>query len=150
MAEPITITAAERDLLLCRIWIHTSGLDGVWLDARSDPKYSSQEVDQVHRDMHQILDDLADWRVSDEGLVDLETSLEVLRRVFEFMLHLAGGEDRDDQIDEATEGFHEYENRQVRAMCVQVLEQLDESPTAPSGKATDDLDSGSAGALPGS
>lgn len=138
MNESITIAAAQRDLLLCRIWIHTSGLDRVWLDARTDPKYSGQEVDQVHEDMQRIRDDLGDWEVSDEGLVNLETSPEALRQVFGYMLHLAGGEVRDDQVDEATEGFPEFENRHVRAMCVQVLEQLDQSPTAASGGSTDD------------
>lgn len=125
MNDPVTISAEERDLLRCRIWIHTSHLDRIWLETSPGPKYSDQEAQQIRAEMPQVLDDLGKRKTVNEDSVTVRTSPDVLRRVFEFMLHMAGGQEADDDGDEATEDFPEYEDRHVRVMCRRVLAQLD-------------------------
>lgn len=134
MTEPITISAEERDLLHCRIWIHRSGLDKVWLETRPGPRYSDQEAQQIREEMQLILDGLGRRKTWSEEPVALTTLADVLWRVFEFMLHMAGGEGADDDRDEATEDFPEYEDRQVRAMCGRLLGQLDRAPATNGSK----------------
>lgn len=132
MSDAITLFAEQRDLLRCRIWIHTSRLDKVWLKTRPGPKYSVQEAEQIREEMQQVVAGLGQRGTLDEQ-VALRIPPNVLRRVFEFMLHMAGGGDPDDARDEASEDFPEYEDRHVRAMCGRVLAQLDRASTAPAG-----------------
>jgi len=58
---------------------------------------------------------------------------DVLRRVFGFMLHMAGGNGADDAKDGATEHFRDFEDCRVRAMCGGVLAQLGRPAAASSG-----------------
>lgn len=130
MEAPITISAEERDLLRCRIWIHTSRLDRIWLEIRSGPKDSDREGQQIREEMQLVLDGLGPRKAWSEEPVVLTTLPEVLRRSFEFMRDMAGGEETDTEVA----SFVAYENRQVRAMCGRVLEQLDRIPATASGR----------------
>ena len=125
MSEPITIPAEQRDLLRCRIWIHTSGLDRIWLGPSPGTMYSDREARQIRGEMQLVLDGLGQRKTWSDEPVALATPADVLRRVFEFMREMAGREDAGQDTDEETASFVAYEDQQVRAMCGRVLEQLD-------------------------
>jgi len=129
------ISAEERDLLRCRVWIHTSRLDRIWLEISPGPTYSDQEVQQIREEMLPLRDGLGERKTVDEESITLRTSPDLLRRVFEFMLHMAGGEGAEDDRGQATEDLREYEDRHVRGMCRRVLAQLDGASATTGGSA---------------
>lgn len=125
MAEPITITAAERDLLYHRIMVHLSGIDRVWLAARhKDYEEADRLGRQVCDELHLLLDDLGWGDTRGEEPVELTNPPEVVRRVVEFLREQARAEDADERKDREAMQSAEEENREVREACDAVLDQL--------------------------
>ena len=115
MAEPITITAAERDLLYHRIMVHLSGIDRVWLAARhKDYEEADRLGRQVCDELHLLLDDLGWGDTRGEEPVELTNPPEVVRRVVEFLREQARAEDADERKDREAMQSAEEENREVR------------------------------------
>jgi hypothetical protein len=134
MAEPITITAAERDLLYHRIMIHLSGIDRVWLAARhKDYEEADRLGRQVCDELHLLLDDLGWGETRGEQPVELTSPPQVVRRVVEFLREQARAEDTDERKDREAMRSAEEENREVRAVCDGVLDQLGQAPAVKGG-----------------
>lgn len=139
MAPPITITAAERDLLYHRIMIHLSGIDRVWLAARhKDFEEADRLGRQVCDELHLLLDDLGWGDTRGEDPVELTTAPEVVRRVVEFLRDQAEAEAVTEGREREEAQSAEGENREVREACDGVLDQLDRLPASTGGGAASD------------
>lgn len=118
------ITAAERDALYDHVYVRLSGIDAVWLAARSED-YETAELlaRELVDELHLVLDDLG-WGPGN-GAVQLTTDPEVLRRVLTCMrsrveeLQAAEAQERD-------EGRRREEQyARLLETCERVLAELD-------------------------
>ncbi|HEX5984176.1 MAG TPA: hypothetical protein VFY69_08220 [Solirubrobacterales bacterium] len=128
----ITISAEDRDLIYHRILLHLSGIDAVWLAARHHDFSRANQLSQEFCDeLHLVMDDLGWGETRGDEPVNLTSSPEALRRVFERMRDVASEEDEHIRAGERAEPDapreREEENRQVRAVCERVLAALDGS-----------------------
>lgn len=132
----VTISAEDRDLIYHRILLHLSGIDAVWLAARHRDFATADRLGQEFCDeLRLVMDDLGWGETRGDAPIELTSSAEVLRRVFERMRDVATEEDEHLRIGKQAQPDNprerEAENRRVRAVCERVLAALDSS--APAG-----------------
>ena len=125
VAEPITITAEDRDLLYHRILIHLSGIDRVWLAARhSDFNEADRLGRQVCDELRLVLDDLGWGERRGEEPIELTTPVEAVRRVVGFLADQARAEDAAEGRERKAMQAEADENSEVKSMCNCLVEAL--------------------------
>jgi hypothetical protein len=132
LAHCVTISSRQRDLLYDRIFMHLSGIDGVWLAVAQERFDDAQRLGREFSDeLRLIVDDLGWGKRTDDEPFRLTTPPEVVRRVVERIAAMAEAENAVEEEERIAARGAEEENRLVREACKQVLADLD---TASSSK----------------
>ena len=125
----VTITVEQRDALYDRILDRLSGIGDVWLAANSQDFTAAERLGREYSDeLRLVLDDLG-WGDSPEtGPIELESSPDVLRRVFARLRDTAATEREAQATSWAESRNLEERNRLIGEACVTVLRELGEAP----------------------
>jgi hypothetical protein len=125
----VTITAEQRDALYDRILDRLSGIGDVWLAAKSQDFATAERLGREYSDeLRLVLDDLGWGDGPDSGPVDLESSPDVLRRVFARLRDTTATERKAQATGWAESRNLEERNRLVSEACANVLRELNEAP----------------------
>jgi hypothetical protein len=125
----VTITAEQRDALYDRILDRLSGIGDVWLAANSQDFATAERLGREYSDeLRLVLDDLGWGDGPDSGPVDLESSPDVLRRVFARLRDTTATERKAQATGWAESRNLEERNRLVSEACANVLRELNEAP----------------------
>lgn len=126
---PVTITAEQRDALYDRILDRLSGIDDVWLAASSEDFATANRLGREYSDeLRLVVDDLGWGDGPESGSVELESSPDVLRRVFARLRDTTATERTAQATSWAESRNLEERNRLIGEACVNVLRELEEAP----------------------
>jgi hypothetical protein len=125
----VTITAEQRDALYDRILDRLSGIGDVWLAANSQDFATAERLGREYSDELRLVHDDLGWGDGpDSGAVELESSPDVLRRVFARLRDTTATERKAQATGWAESRNLEERNRLVSEACASVLRELKEAP----------------------
>jgi hypothetical protein len=125
----VTITADQRDALYDRILDRLSGIGDVWLAANSQDFTAAERLGREYSDeLRLVLDDLGWGDGPDSDPVELESSPDVLRRVFARLRDTTATEREAQATSWAESRNLEERNRLIGEACVTVLRELEGAP----------------------
>lgn len=125
----VTITADQRDALYDRILDRLSGIGDVWLAADSEDFATADRLGREYSDeLRLVLDDLGWGDGPEGGSIELESSPQVLRRVFARLRDTSASERAAQATSWAESRKLDERNRLVSEACAHVLRELGDAP----------------------